>query len=260
MLSVVLRVPNGPPPKSRAAVRGARSRPRRWGTDILRETSYLWLARLAALHSDGRRGRPELRRSSSWPSPCPDRARQPAAPSIMLARGVDRQPARDRACVAPSDRIGRKPVIYVCTARGSLGVGIVGAGPERSRSRSSGRRSSARRQGMFLAVDWALMTDIIPRAASGRYMGLSNVVTAPSTTIALIYRRAVDRRRQRARARGGQRARVPRSASPDFILGGAPPPAGGEPTVGGAPVGGADRRFDSPARSPSRSAARRSPG
>jgi MFS family permease len=30
------------------------------------------------------------------------------------------------------------------------------------------------------------MTDIIPRASSGRYMGLSNVVTASSTTIAVI--------------------------------------------------------------------------
>jgi MFS family permease len=32
--------------------------------------------------------------------------------------------------------------------------------------------------GSFLAVDWALMTDIIPKAASGRYMGISNVATA----------------------------------------------------------------------------------
>jgi MFS family permease len=39
--------------------------------------------------------------------------------------------------------------------------------------------------GTFLAVDWALITDIIPRASSGRYMGLSNVVTASSTTIAV---------------------------------------------------------------------------
>ena len=29
--------------------------------------------------------------------------------------------------------------------------------------------------GTFLAVDWALMTDIIPKAASGRYMGISNI-------------------------------------------------------------------------------------
>jgi hypothetical protein len=30
------------------------------------------------------------------------------------------------------------------------------------------------------------MTDIIPKASSGRYMGLSNVVTASSTTIAVL--------------------------------------------------------------------------
>jgi MFS family permease len=40
--------------------------------------------------------------------------------------------------------------------------------------------------GMFLAVDWALMTDIIPKASSGRYMGMSNVATGASTIVALI--------------------------------------------------------------------------
>jgi MFS family permease len=39
--------------------------------------------------------------------------------------------------------------------------------------------------GTFLAVDWALMTDIIPKASSGRYMGLSNVATTASTLLAV---------------------------------------------------------------------------
>ena len=39
--------------------------------------------------------------------------------------------------------------------------------------------------GAFLSVDWALMTDIIPKASSGRYMGLSNVATTSSTVIAV---------------------------------------------------------------------------
>ncbi len=39
--------------------------------------------------------------------------------------------------------------------------------------------------GSFLAVDWALMTDIIPKAASGRYMGISNVATASSGIVAI---------------------------------------------------------------------------
>jgi MFS family permease len=38
---------------------------------------------------------------------------------------------------------------------------------------------------MFLAVDWALMTDIIPKASAGRYMGLSNVATGASTPISI---------------------------------------------------------------------------
>ena len=39
--------------------------------------------------------------------------------------------------------------------------------------------------GTFLAVDWALMTDIIPKASSGRYMGLSNVATASAGLLAI---------------------------------------------------------------------------
>ena len=38
--------------------------------------------------------------------------------------------------------------------------------------------------GIFLAVDWALMTDIIPKAESGRYMGISNVVTGAAGALA----------------------------------------------------------------------------
>jgi MFS family permease len=39
--------------------------------------------------------------------------------------------------------------------------------------------------GTFIAVDWALMTDIIPRASAGRYMGLSNVATGSATPLAV---------------------------------------------------------------------------
>jgi MFS family permease len=38
--------------------------------------------------------------------------------------------------------------------------------------------------GAFLAVDWALLADIVPKHESGRYMGLSNVVTAGSGALA----------------------------------------------------------------------------
>jgi MFS family permease len=38
--------------------------------------------------------------------------------------------------------------------------------------------------GVFLAVDWALMTEIIPKASAGRYMGMSNIVEATNGPIA----------------------------------------------------------------------------
>jgi len=40
--------------------------------------------------------------------------------------------------------------------------------------------------GTFLAVDWALMTDIIPKAASGRYMGISNIAVAAGGPLASV--------------------------------------------------------------------------
>ena len=40
--------------------------------------------------------------------------------------------------------------------------------------------------GTVLAVDWALMTDIIPKAASGRYMGISNIAVAAGGPLASV--------------------------------------------------------------------------
>ena len=84
-----------------------------------------------------------------------------------------------------SDRIGRKPVIYACSALGAAGVAIIAASPSILVA-TAGAALFGASQGTFLSVDWALMTDIIPKASSGRYMGLSNVVTASSTTIAVM--------------------------------------------------------------------------
>ena len=38
--------------------------------------------------------------------------------------------------------------------------------------------------GMFLSVDWAFMTDLIPKAEAGRYMGVSNIATVSAGLIA----------------------------------------------------------------------------
>jgi MFS family permease len=82
-----------------------------------------------------------------------------------------------------SDRIGRKPVIYVACLVGGLGLLIVAIAPS-FWIVLVGAVLMGVGAGAFLAVDWALMTDIIPKAASGRYMGISNIAVAAAGTLA----------------------------------------------------------------------------
>jgi MFS family permease len=82
-----------------------------------------------------------------------------------------------------SDRIGRKPVIYASALAGAVGMTIVGLAPSVEIA-ICGIALVGLGGGAFLAVDWALMTDIIPKASAGRYMGLSNVVEATNGPIA----------------------------------------------------------------------------
>lgn len=102
-----------------------------------------------------------------------------------------------------SDRLGRKAMIYAACAIGLVGmlplvvaqhdpavvVGTVtGAnGPVQATFPIAGFAILlvGAAAGTFLAVDWALITDIIPKEATGRYMGISNVVTAMAGPIAL---------------------------------------------------------------------------
>ena len=76
-----------------------------------------------------------------------------------------------------SDRVGRKPVIYVAAAIGAVGLLIIGLAPT-VQVFVVGTVLIGVATGTFLAVDWALMTDIIPKASSGRYMGISNIAVA----------------------------------------------------------------------------------
>jgi MFS family permease len=76
-----------------------------------------------------------------------------------------------------SDRVGRKPVIYASALVGALGMLVIGLAPAVEFA-MVGVALVGLGGGAFLAVDWALMTDIIPKASAGRYMGMSNIVEA----------------------------------------------------------------------------------
>jgi MFS family permease len=84
-----------------------------------------------------------------------------------------------------SDRVGRKPVIYAACAIGAMGMAITAAAPT-IEVFVLGVVGIGVASGTFLAVDWALMTDIIPRAASGRYMGISNIAVVAAGPFASV--------------------------------------------------------------------------
>jgi MFS family permease len=84
-----------------------------------------------------------------------------------------------------SDRIGRKPVIYAACAVGAISLLILGLAPT-IQVFVVGAVLMGIATGTFLAVDWALMTDIIPKAASGRYMGISNIAVASAGPLATV--------------------------------------------------------------------------
>ena len=184
MISVVVKVPNGPPPKPRNGRSWTSIAAETWGTDILREKSYVWLlaSRLFILMG----GAALLNFVYLY---LPDslgltQSESGSAFLMMLLAAT----AVSLLAIVPasrlSDRIGRKPVIYGCTVLGAIGLGIIALAPN-AYVATVGAALFGASQGTFLSVDWALMTDIIPRASSGRYMGLSNVVTASATTIAV---------------------------------------------------------------------------
>ena len=83
-----------------------------------------------------------------------------------------------------SDRYGRKPLIYLACVVGAAGSAVMVVAPGVPVA-LVGAILIGLAAGTFLAVDWALMTDIIPKAASGRYMGLSNVATGLAGTVAV---------------------------------------------------------------------------
>jgi MFS family permease len=184
MLIVVLRVHEGTtgPKRTMSWPRVALSA---WGTDILRETSVLWLLAVRMLFLGA----------------------SAAATSLGLyyfqqTHGLDRDDASRFVFIATvivagmsalaslpgarlSDRFGRKAVIYA--GMGLVAIGLFGwtvaPTPEIAIAVFVPAGIGI---GAFLSVDWALMTDVIPKHTSARYMGILNVGTALATPVFLI--------------------------------------------------------------------------
>ena len=85
-----------------------------------------------------------------------------------------------------SDRVGRKPVIWVACAVGATGLSTFAFAPTIEVALVGGVLLGVG-SGMFLAVDWALLSELVPKASSGRYMGMSNLATALQAVVATLF-------------------------------------------------------------------------
>ena len=184
MLFVVFGVDEGRAPKPREGRSWLSIAASTWATDILRERSFVFLvlSRLFVLMGTNvviQLGLLYLARSHGL-----DQAQAGEAflvTSVIVA-------VTTALAVVPSgrasDRVGRKNVIYVACVVGAIGVLTAALAPSVPIA-WLGFGITGVGTGIFIAVDWALMTDIIPKASSGRYMGISNVATASSGIFAV---------------------------------------------------------------------------
>jgi MFS family permease len=186
MVALVLTVDEGreaPPRNGRTYLGIARAA---WGLDILKERSYVWLlaSRLLYLASPALLtgfALYYLQRSLGLSDDEAARWFFIIAGIIGASTAVATYPA-----ARLSDRVGRKTILY-----GSFGLAVVGmlaiAVSPSIELTLVALVPVGISAGAFLAVDWALMTDIIPKATSGRYMGISNVATASAGPIGLLF-------------------------------------------------------------------------
>jgi MFS family permease len=84
-----------------------------------------------------------------------------------------------------ADRVGRRNVIWAAAFLAGLGIFLTVRAVSPAEA-VPGLILMGVGNGAYLAVDWALMTSVIPHAASGRYMGLANIANSISGPLAVV--------------------------------------------------------------------------
>ena len=184
MLSLFYRLDEGRIAKDRAGRSWRTIAAEAWGTDILRERSFVYLVCSRFFILGGSAflvvlAVPYLERALGMTDP-DDRAVWILAITgiAALCTAVATIPA-----ARLSQRYGRKRLIYAACATSALGMVLCAFAPA-VWLLAIGASLVGIGGGSFLAVDWALMTDIIPKASAGRFMGISNVATATNGVVA----------------------------------------------------------------------------
>ncbi len=184
-IGTLLWVQEGRAPKDRAGRSWLAIARTAWGLDVLHERSFLWLvgSRLFVLAGIAVLTKlVVLYMARSLVLDANARSFWVPVTSVLVAVTIvlSTLPA-----ARISDRVGRKRVIYASCAFGAIGAAIAALAPSVLVA-EVGVVLLAIAAGAFLSVDWALMTDIIPKESSGRFMGISNVATACAGPLALL--------------------------------------------------------------------------
>jgi len=156
-----------------------------WGTDILRQRSYTWLllSRLFVMAAGAF--------VVNWAIIWMERAlgfgsdEKGTWVTVILGATAVATALSTLPAAKVSDHVGRKPVIWVACAVGAIGVGTFAFAPTIEVALVAGVLVGIG-SGMFLAVDWALLSELVPKASSGRYMGMSNLATSLQSVIAVL--------------------------------------------------------------------------
>jgi MFS family permease len=181
MLITVFFVPDRPAPPTTKTLReralGA------WGMDLLEQRDYVWLliSRLFVLTALVSLQAFAVFFLENAHAMTPDDAQTAQLPLIVMVAAAALLSAVPGGWI--SSRIGRKPVLYVAIGLGVAGAAVIATAPAYWMVLVAAAPIGIC-SGVFLGVDWALMTDIIPKAESGRYMGISNIAVAGAGPIA----------------------------------------------------------------------------
>jgi MFS family permease len=183
MLSLFFRLDEGRAAKDRAGKSWGAVAVEAWGRDVLQERSFMFLVASRFFILGGGFFLvgllvPYLERAQGITNP------DERALLILVSTGIVALCTAIATIPAAriADRYGRKRVIYVACLIAAVGMTIAALAPSIPVF-VGGAILMGIGTGSFLAVDWALMTEIIPKASSGRYMGISNVATATNGVV-----------------------------------------------------------------------------
>ncbi len=184
MLSLFYRLDEGRVAKDRHGRSWRTIAAEAWGTDILRERSFMhlvgsrffilggsaFLVALAVPYLERALGMTDGDERAVW---------------ILAITGIAAVCTAVATIPAArlSQRYGRKRLIYAACTTSAIGMVTCAFAPSVG-FLVVGASLVGIGGGSFLAVDWALMTDIIPKASAGRFMGISNVATATNGVVA----------------------------------------------------------------------------